>query len=82
MCLILLIWFSYSRDTSLKLWDSTSLVELQSFGGHEGTISSVAFMTDKPFESIPLVLSASVDCSLRVWDMEKGNIKFQLFLIC
>jgi len=59
----------------LKLWDGTTHVELQSFGGHEGTITGVAFMADKPFESIPPVLTASVDCSLRVWNLEKGNIR-------
>ena len=65
--------FLSRRDTSLKLWDSSTLEELQSYGGHESTITKVMFLKDREHNTIPEVLTASTDCSVRLWDMDEGN---------
>lgn len=69
---------SYSRDTSLKLWIASSREELKSLGGHDAAITGVCFMRDKPFSTYPNAVTASYDCSLRVWDLEKGTLEFFL----
>ena len=63
---------AFSRDTSLKLWIASSQEELKSLGGHDGTITGVCFMRDKKFATYPNAVTSSYDCSIRVWDLEKG----------
>ena len=73
--LIFCNFFISRRDTSLKLWDSLTLEELQSYGGHESTITKVMFLKDREHQNIPQVLTASTDCSIRLWDMDEGWCK-------
>ena len=70
---MILILILYRRDTSLKLWDGFAKEELLSLGGHEGTITCVRFITDQKFDTTPPVITASSDCSIRVWNMDEGN---------
>eukprot|EP00111_Clytia_hemisphaerica_P005603 TCONS_00016262-protein len=71
---------SAGRDTSLKLWDSSTNVELQSLGGHESTITKVLFATDQDFESIPPALTASTDCSVRLWNLDEGKMTKSIYV--
>lgn len=41
-------------------------------GGHEATITAVCFMRDRPYDTIPSVITACYDCSLRTWNMDEG----------
>ncbi|XP_057303960.1 uncharacterized protein LOC130641253 isoform X1 [Hydractinia symbiolongicarpus] len=71
---------SGSRDTSLKLWIASSREELKSLGGHDAAITGVCFMRDKPFSTYPNAVTASYDCSLRVWDLEKGETMKSIYV--
>lgn len=71
---------SAGRDTSLKLWDSSTQTELHSLGGHESTITKVLFLRDQPFKKIPPVLSASTDCSLRLWNLDEGQMTKSIYI--
>lgn len=71
---------SGGRDTSLKLWDESSKEELLSLGGHEGTISCVRFLTDQAFENRPPVITASSDCSLRIWNIDEGKMTKSIYV--
>ena len=66
--------FYLRRDTSLKLWIKSPQQEFKSLGGHDGTITALAFMKDKEHERYPPAISGSFDCSFKTWNLEKGEI--------
>ncbi len=59
------------RDTSVLCWKVSSGVQLCSLRGHTGAVTAVSILPKgdgKPNEGI----SGSVDCSFKVWDLDKG----------
>jgi len=55
-------------DYTLRLWDVATGKEIQSFAGHTGGVSSIAFSPDGSF-----ALSGSWDDTLRLWDVAAGK---------
>ncbi|MCP4697230.1 MAG: hypothetical protein GY862_10315 [Gammaproteobacteria bacterium] len=58
---------SGSNDSTLKLWNLETGVEIRSFRGHDGYGLSVAFSPDGH-----QALSGSSDNTLKLWDIETG----------
>ncbi|KNZ82248.1 hypothetical protein J132_04209, partial [Termitomyces sp. J132] len=58
---------SGSDDSSVRVWDASSGVQLQELNGHTDLVTSVAFSPNgKP------IVSSSYDKSVRVWDAFSG----------
>ena len=51
-------------DHTVRLWDVAAGKELQTFIGHEGTISAIAFSADGKF-----LASGSDDTSVLIWEI-------------
>ena len=71
----------FSRDTTVKLWSTSSKEEVKSLGGHTATVTCVKFLKDKPHQTYPAVVSGSYDCSVRVWDLDNRKQLTLLLLI-
>jgi WD40 repeat protein len=56
---------SASRDRTIKIWNTATLVCLKSLEGHRGDVNSVVFTPDGK-----LLISASDDMTIRVWGTE------------
>lgn len=70
-----------SGDKSLRLWDVGSGQSLQVFNGHQNYASGVGFVPRRPHADMdpaggigdaPLLVSASLDRTLRVWDTDSS----------
>ncbi|XP_041377384.1 F-box/WD repeat-containing protein 7-like [Gigantopelta aegis] len=78
------ILISASRDTTVKVWNLEEGRELRSLGGHTGSVTCVTLMTvaassayaEAKNMSAPgrLVISGSVDCSYKIWNIKSGEI--------
>jgi WD40 repeat protein len=58
---------SGSRDSTIKIWDTSSSVCVQTLQDHVGPITSVAFSHDST-----QLASASRDNTIRIWDASSG----------
>src|SRR5204862_278906 len=58
---------SGSYDMSIKLWDSSSGLCINTFNGHTHWVSSVAFINNNK-----LIVSGSCDNSIKLWDSSSG----------
>ena len=54
-------------DRTVKLWDASSGAELQTLGGHLGSVNTVAFSPDGK-----TLASASSDRTVKLWDASSG----------
>merc|ERR1711964_224586 len=59
---------SASHDGTIRLWDAETGLELQTMGGHNGPISSVAYSPDGT-----TLASASFDGTIKLWHAETGQ---------
>ena len=63
---------SCSADFTVKLWDFADLSQclcVKTLKGHEHTVSSVAFLPEPNGDKL---VSASRDCTIRMWDTSSG----------
>jgi hypothetical protein len=60
---------SGGQDKTLKLWDATTGVLVQTFDGHSAAVLSVAFSPDGS-----RLLSGSSDNTLKLWDAQEGTL--------
>lgn len=60
--------FTGIKDTTARLWDTTTGKEIRRFEGHEQPITSVAF---SPYGNS--ILTVSEDRTARLWDSETGR---------
>jgi WD40 repeat protein len=72
-----------SADKALRVWDAANGQELLVLHGHKGVVTSVAFspFSRTPvsgFHRPPLLASASVDQTVKVWDAVNGGLIFTL----
>ena len=49
-----------SRDTMVKVWSLANCIEVKSFGGHTGTVTSVILLTQEQSSSICKILMQPV----------------------
>ncbi|KAL4788945.1 hypothetical protein BDV19DRAFT_44040 [Aspergillus venezuelensis] len=61
---------SASQDRTIRLWDTATGAEKQTFKGHEGWVNAVAFSPDGQ-----MVASASDDQTIQLWDIASGTRK-------
>jgi WD40 repeat protein len=61
---------SGSSDRTIRLWDTATGAEKQTFEGHESFVCAIAFTPDGQ-----LLASASDDETIRLWDMATGAEK-------
>ena len=59
--------FSAGRDQNIHIWDTKSGARVATFGGHEGPITTAA-LSWRDW----LIVSGSVDRSVRLWEPESG----------
>ncbi|GMG08914.1 unnamed protein product [Aspergillus oryzae] len=64
---------SGSSDTTIKLWDAKTGMELQTFKGHSSSVLSVAFSPDGQ-----TIASGSSDKTIKLWDA-KTDTELQTF---
>ncbi|XP_064611790.1 WD repeat-containing protein wdr-5.1-like [Liolophura sinensis] len=75
---------SSSRDTTVKVWDVKSGQEKRNLGGHTNTVTSVQLLSTQHSQELSevledvlpedqLVISGSLDCSLRIWSVRTGK---------
>lgn len=55
-------------DKMIKIWESKSGNNIQSFEGHEDNVTCCTFTHDDQY-----IVSASADRSVKVWSLESGN---------
>jgi WD40 repeat protein len=60
--------FKAGKDNLVRLWASDTLKELKRFKGHTASVRGLAFLPDGK-----QAISASLDGTLRVWDVEEGK---------
>jgi WD40 repeat protein len=60
--------FKSGKDNIVRLWTSDSLKELQRFKGHTDSVRGLAFSLDGK-----QALSASLDGTIRFWEMDSGK---------
>ena len=61
-------------DNTLKLWSTTSGLNIKTFNGHTGWVNSVCFSPNYLQDN--LILSGSLDRTIKLWSTESGlNIK-------
>ncbi|KAK3718432.1 hypothetical protein QZH41_014438 [Actinostola sp. cb2023] len=81
---------SGSRDTTLKLWDADTGLEIRSMGGHTGTVTSVKLIPNIGItldeEAVPLskafqhmAITGSKDCSIRIWSLGDGQMRRSIY---
>jgi WD40 repeat protein len=58
-----------TSESVVHVWDSATLEELGTLEGHEGTVYSLASMTET-FGRASVLFSASFDSTIKVWDLE------------
>lgn len=61
--------FTVSKDKSCSVWFAHSGVRLGTFDGHDGSIWDI----DVNHTSVPLLLTAGADSSVRLWEGETGQ---------
>ena len=59
-----------STDSTVKVWDCTKNYCTHNFRGSKGMVGVVKFHPNP--ERLLLFTSASIDCSVRVWDLAKS----------
>lgn len=75
---------SGSRDTSVKVWDAKTGSEVRSLGGHTDSVTGVELVPQEDCprlaneyeesEEMSFLLSCSLDCSLRLWVLQTGEL--------
>ncbi|XP_070560370.1 uncharacterized protein [Ptychodera flava] len=76
-----------SRDTTVKVWDGETGLELCSLGGHTATVTVVRLLSNDEGQRIDILtedldddensriaISGSLDCSIKVWNITEGHL--------
>lgn len=62
---------SCSADLTIKLWNFKQAECIRTLHGHDHNVSGIKFMASGDF-----ILSASRDCTVRMWEVQTGfNVK-------
>ncbi|XP_065890041.1 F-box/WD repeat-containing protein 7-like isoform X2 [Dysidea avara] len=85
-----------SRDTSVKLWSLTTFEMLHHMGGHTGVVTSVRLVSEQvhlsstshsdvvadssKVEMMLVGLSGSLDCSIKVWNLDSGGLVRSIYV--
>lgn len=84
--MLFIIAVIYSHDTLVQVWDAKTGLPLMNLRGHTNTVTCVQLLSAQEsqdltvvlaLEDLPnsprLALTASADCCLKLWDVEKGT---------
>ncbi len=59
---------SGSEDTSIRIWDRESGIQIKELKGHNRWTNSVAISSDNKF-----IVSGSYDKTIKIWERESGT---------
>ncbi|KAL3861933.1 hypothetical protein ACJMK2_007944 [Sinanodonta woodiana] len=73
-----------SRDTTVKVWDLSTLTEIQNLGGHTNSVTDVVILDKEQSATVAsklqwtdafnyIVVSGSMDCSFKLWSAKTGQ---------
>ncbi|CAH1774517.1 unnamed protein product [Owenia fusiformis] len=77
------IAISGGKDTAVKVWNCATCAEIRNLGGHSGTVTAIVLLDEQHSTIIGreynlndtdrIVVSGSLDCSLRLWSIDTGS---------
>lgn len=65
---------SCTQSGYIFLWDTRTSTAVQSYKAHDGPVNSMSFHS-----TLPLLLSGSDDCTLRLWDLRGGKLQYTIY---